>query len=94
MDSSGNPVTGNYTEIKYDLKRRLYEVNTYSGGVFVAQGQYDNDGITFTGYMSDEESGLFYTRFRYYDANAARFVRLDPVRDRMSSYFLDFSLHW
>jgi RHS repeat-associated protein len=36
--------------------------------------------IRFQGQWFDEESGLHYNRFRYYDPHSARFVSADPIR--------------
>jgi RHS repeat-associated protein len=36
--------------------------------------------IRFQGQYHDEESGLYYNRFRYYDPDTGRFVSQDPVR--------------
>ncbi|MCE5312510.1 MAG: RHS repeat-associated core domain-containing protein [Nitrospiraceae bacterium] len=34
----------------------------------------------FTGREFDQETGLYYYRNRYYDANTGRFVSKDPIR--------------
>jgi len=34
----------------------------------------------FQGQYEDEETGLFYNRFRYYDPDAARYLTQDPIR--------------
>jgi RHS repeat-associated protein len=36
--------------------------------------------IRFQGQWADEESGLYYNRFRYYEAQSGRFVSEDPIR--------------
>ena len=35
--------------------------------------------IRFQGQYHDSETGLFYNRFRYYDADCGRFVSIDPI---------------
>lgn len=36
--------------------------------------------IRFQGQWEDEETGLYYNRFRYYDPLAAQYVSTDPIR--------------
>lgn len=60
-------------------------------GEIVWQGNYDEYGrvesvkgeaeqnIRFQGQYEDAETGLFYNRFRYYDADAERYVNQDPI---------------
>lgn len=61
-------------------------------GEIVWQGTYDEYGrvseivartdqkIRFQGQFEDEETGLFYNRFRYYDADDGRYINQDPIR--------------
>jgi RHS repeat-associated protein len=65
---------------------------TDSNGKVVWQGDYDEYGraevtvnnseqnIRFQGQYEDDETGLFYNRFRYYDADSGRYINQDPVR--------------
>jgi RHS repeat-associated protein len=38
----------------------------------------DNQDIGFTGYLKDQETGLYYAKARYYDPRIARFTTQDP----------------
>lgn len=65
---------------------------TNSQGEIVWQGNYDEYGrvenvkgdaeqnIRFQGQYEDAETGLFYNRFRYYDADGCRYVNQDPIK--------------
>jgi RHS repeat-associated protein len=57
--------------VEYDVYGKIRKRSV--GGVvdcpFRYQGQYE-----------DEETGLYYNRFRYYDANAGVYVSQDPIR--------------
>jgi RHS repeat-associated protein len=60
-------------------------------GEIVWQGNYDEYGrveatinqseqnIRFQGQYEDDETGLFYNRFRYYDAESSRYINKDPI---------------
>ncbi len=60
-------------------------------GEIVWQGNYDEYGnvseiraqtvqpIRFQGQYEDAETGLFYNRFRYYDADSGRYINQDPI---------------
>jgi RHS repeat-associated protein len=64
---------------------------TNSSGKIVWQGDYDEYGrveatvnqsqqsIRFQGQFEDDETGLFYNRFRYYDADSGRYINQDPI---------------
>lgn len=43
-------------------------------------------GYAFTGREWDAESGLYYYRARYYDANVARFISVDPASSALAAY--------
>ena len=44
-----------------------------------AQAQLIEQNLRFQGQYYDEETGLHYNRFRYYDPNVGRFVSQDPI---------------
>ena len=60
-------------------------------GSLVWQGNYDEFGkvsevkkqteqnIRFQGQYEDAETGLYYNRFRYYDADSGRYINQDPI---------------
>lgn len=60
-------------------------------GDIVWQGNYDEYGrvsqisskteqkIRFQGQYEDDETGLYYNRFRYYDADGCRYINQDPI---------------
>ncbi|NNF00940.1 MAG: hypothetical protein HKN25_18130 [Pyrinomonadaceae bacterium] len=64
---------------------------TNESGEIIWQGNYDEYGkvnpviekteqnIRFQGQYEDEETGLFYNRFRYYSADDCRYVNQDPI---------------
>jgi len=55
-----------------------YEYDAYGN---ITYTQYPNfkQPYSYTGREWDEESGLYYYRARYYDANVGRFLTLDPI---------------
>ena len=64
---------------------------TGQNGEILWQGNYDEYGkvnavkseteqnIRFQGQYEDTETGLFYNRFRYYDAESCRYINQDPI---------------
>ncbi|WP_315855625.1 RHS repeat-associated core domain-containing protein [Burkholderia contaminans] len=44
-----------------------------------AAGIVARNSLRFQGQQADEESGLAYNRYRYYDPNSGRFVSKDPI---------------
>lgn len=50
-------------------------------------GNYEND-YKFTGKELDEDTGLYYYEARYYDADIARFVSIDPIANFSPEQFL------
>ena len=72
------------------ISARRKEVSNDQGAI-VWQGNYDEYGkvkevvaqteqnIRFQGQYEDVETGLFYNRFRYYDASDCRFISQDPI---------------
>jgi RHS repeat-associated protein len=65
-DSEGNTVW----EAGYDIYGKINELRGRLGACpFRYPGQYE-----------DEETGLYYNRFRYYDAQTGRYISQDPMR--------------
>jgi RHS repeat-associated protein len=57
-------------------------VNNYvydSFGNIINKTEGVTNPYTYTGREYDPESGLYYYRFRYYDASIGRFISLDPI---------------
>ncbi len=64
---------------------------TDSQGNIIWQGSYDEYGrvteaiaettqnLRFQGQYEDNETGLYYNRFRYYDADGCRYINQDPI---------------
>jgi RHS repeat-associated protein len=82
------------TGMVWSLADRLgsIDVLTNEQGVIVDQRTYDSFGNTlsqldptvkfrfgYTGRESDPETGLYYYRARYFDANVGRFISTDPI---------------
>ncbi|SUB89296.1 Cell wall-associated polypeptide CWBP200 [Porphyromonas macacae] len=40
---------------------------------------YENCPFRYQGQYEDEETGLYYNRFRYYDPNAGNYISQDPI---------------
>ena len=62
--------------------QRALPVNSYSYdayGNFESRSETVANPYAFTGREYDAESGLFYYRARYYDANTGRFISEDPI---------------
>ena len=49
------------------------------GNLAVAHANEEENNLRFQGQYFDEESGLHYNRFRYYDPQSGRFVNQDPI---------------
>lgn len=75
-DSSGNVVQS----YAYDVYGSPYVL---SGTGYVAvkdfTGNLHGNERFFTGREYDNETGLYYLRARYYDANTGRFISRDPI---------------
>jgi len=54
------------------------DLNIY-GEVKHLKGNKDNCPFRFPGQYEDEETGLYYNRFRYYDPETGRFISQDPI---------------
>ncbi len=61
-----------------DLAHR-YEYNAY-GKITSVLDPNPKQPFTYTGREYDEETGLYYYRARYYDADTGRFISEDPLR--------------
>lgn len=63
-----------------DEKEKVVESNTYTAfGEPKRKGNKVKNTYTFTGREWDKETGLYYYRARYYDAEAGRFLSEDPL---------------
>src|SRR5690606_16431796 len=65
----------------YDAQRNIVWAADYSAygkleRLIVAQ---DENPLRFPGQYFDAESGLHYNHFRYYDAEAGRYINQDPI---------------
>ena len=67
----------------------------HMAGTFTATSTVDNPYL-FTGRRLDAESGLYYFRARYHDANLGRFISRDPMQyvDGHSLYAAYFGQHF
>ena len=59
----------------------------------VSDGLKANIPFRFQGQYYDEESGLHYNRFRYYDPEIGRFVSQDPIGFAGSDNFYEYALN-
>ena len=63
-----------------DSSKAAVQTYTYdSFGQIISQSGSIQNPYTFTGREYDEETGLYYYRARYYDANTGRFISTDPL---------------
>jgi len=72
-------ILGSVTEV-VDSSGVVQESNVYEsfGSIVFETGNIDNV-VKYTGREFDSESGLYYYRNRYYDANMGRFISEDPM---------------
>ncbi|WP_181259198.1 RHS repeat domain-containing protein [Pseudoduganella armeniaca] len=49
------------------------------------------NAVRFQGQYEDEETGLFYNRFRYYDPDTGRYLAQDPIRMAGGKNFYQYS---
>ena len=78
---------------------------TDENGEIVWRGDYDEYGrvknvvnetvqnIRFQGQYEDAETGLYYNRFRYYDADGCRYVNQDPIGLHASENFYFYCIN-
>ena len=59
----------------------------------VSDGLKANIPFRFQGQYYDEESGLHYNRFRYYDPQIGRFISQDPIGFAGSDNFYEYALN-
>jgi len=70
-------------ELRWSASHKLWgEIAQVQAGS--RQAANDADGkftclLSFQGQLEDEESGLYYNRFRYYDAESGGYVSADPI---------------
>ncbi|MFL0809014.1 MAG: DUF6531 domain-containing protein [Agarilytica sp.] len=75
LDHLGTPqeITNSQGEIVWAVSFKAY------GNLAVAYRNQVENNLRFQGQYFDEETGLHYNRFRYYDPGCGRFITLDPV---------------
>jgi RHS repeat-associated protein len=67
------------------------------GNPLKSKGDLAECPLRFQGQYFDEESGLHYNRYRYYDPQSGRFISQDPIRldGGLSAYqYVPNPLHW
>ncbi|OZG69914.1 hypothetical protein BTA51_28725, partial [Hahella sp. CCB-MM4] len=75
LDHLGTPqeITGPQGDIVWSAQYRAY------GNLALADVEQVENNLRFQGQYFDEESGLHYNRFRYYDPGCGRFINQDPI---------------
>lgn len=75
LDHLGTPqeITNSSGKLVWAVSYRAY------GNLAVAHTNEIENNLRFQGQYFDEESGLHYNRFRYYDPECGRFVNQDPI---------------
>ncbi len=74
-DPSGAPdrLVGADGSVLCEIRRAAW------GRVEIGPGAQATTPIRFQGQFEDDETGLFYNRFRYYDPEAGRYISADPI---------------
>ncbi|SBT16040.1 Putative deoxyribonuclease RhsC [Marinomonas gallaica] len=74
-DHLGTPqdITNAQGNIVWSARYRAY------GNLALADVEEVENNLRFQGQYFDEETGLHYNRFRYYDPNCGRFINQDPI---------------
>lgn len=78
LDHLGKPIVVHNTKGKA-VWTAEYEALGRIRNKTVSDGPKVNVPFRFQGQYYDEESGLYYNRFRYYDPEIGRFVSQDPI---------------
>ena len=75
LDHLGTPqeITDSTGKLVWAVSYRAY------GNLAVAHKNEIQNNLRFQGQYFDEESGLHYNRFRYYDPECGRFINQDPI---------------
>ncbi len=75
LDHLGTPqeITNAQGEIAWSASYKAY------GNLALVQDNEIENNIRFQGQYYDEETGLHYNRFRYYDPECGRFISQDPI---------------
>ncbi len=75
LDHLGTPqeITDSAGKVVWAVSYKAY------GSLALAYESEIENNIRFQGQYFDEESGLHYNRFRYYDPSAGRFISQDPI---------------
>ena len=75
LDHLGTPqeITDTQGDIVWSAQYRAY------GNLALADVEQVENNLRFQGQYFDEESGLHYNRFRYYDPGCGRFINQDPI---------------
>ena len=75
LDHLGTPqvITDSKGKLVWAVSYRAY------GNLAVAHKNEIENNLRFQGQYYDEESGLHYNRFRYYDPECGRFINQDPI---------------
>lgn len=75
LDHLGTPqeITNAQGEVVWAVSFKAY------GNLAVAHTQLVENNLRFQGQYYDDETGLHYNRFRYYDPGCGRFVNQDPI---------------
>ncbi|MFJ7888349.1 HNH/endonuclease VII fold putative polymorphic toxin [Lysinibacillus xylanilyticus] len=67
--------------IELDIYGRVKEFNDKKIGDYICEEEFSIDFIPFRfqGQYADEEIGLYYNRFRYYDPSIGKYTQQDPI---------------
>src|SRR5690606_34353035 len=93
LDHLGTPqeITDERGQLVWGVSYRAY------GSVALAHELVIDNPLRFQGQYFDEESGLHYNRFRYYDPACGRFINQDPIglAGGINNYqYVPNPIHW